>query len=59
MTGRPAICHGCEWDNLNRRFTVQGTDSLAPIDIGDDSVTVFEYLRDGWTVTLHDHKGTR
>lgn len=56
MKIKAVTCHGCPWEHLNRRFTVLATDSLAPIDIGDDAVTVFEYLRDGWTVTLHDHR---
>ena len=54
--GQFKVCTDCPHDHLSDVYSGEGTDHLGPQALGDDLVG--EYLRDGWTVTYHDHERT-
>lgn len=52
--GQLRVCTHCQ-HLLAYDFTIRGTDHLAPQVITDYELA--DYLREGWTVTFHDHAG--
>jgi hypothetical protein len=60
MAARPVgsfrFCAGCVHDDLDGSFSIQGTGTLTPGSVYDDEVAGL--LRDGWSLTLHEHAPT-
>lgn len=54
--GQFKVCTACPRQDLSGWYTGEGTDHLGPMTLMDDLIG--EYLRDGWTVTYHDHERT-